>query len=256
MINPLNFVFCLFSNRLKKSPQKKISSNRTVLLTRPLTISNENQQNPPEESKPKRLKIDPSTLSPSNPIDNSDNSVELRLTDFDLQSIVAAPVNIDDHHDCRYDLNEKRRIDASNSRSSRSRSDSKSGGDHHLEERQRRRSPTNSHRSSSKDSRTSSQIKSHRHSQPIRDDHQRQRSRNNHHQISDRHEFFRESSIEHQRQPARHKLYNYNHRSITDHPRFVHTNVLPATSTRDFDRLPSSSRHSNNSSSMSTGDRK
>jgi hypothetical protein len=31
-----------------------------------------------------------------------------------------------------------------------------------------------------------------------------------------------------QRQPIRHKRFNYNHQSVADHPRFANSNTLPS----------------------------
>jgi hypothetical protein len=297
-----------------KSPQKKVSSSRTVLISNRSTItsnknpdhnetielSNDNQSDLHEEPKVKRIKIDP--ISPSsNPTDILDN--EINQKDLGLKSIVTVPTIIDEH-DYRRDLNEKRRVstthnsivsttDNSKTKSSRSRSRSKSK-DHH---QQRQRSSTNSHSSSTKTSKivselnekpqnysrsssSSSKDKQHRHQ------HERKRSSdlsNHHHkqysnQLSDRHEIFNETSfrnpfpsiyhqrninditlpanLHQQRQPVRHKRFNYNHQSVADHPRFANSNVLQSpTPLMDFN-YPQSPSHHQSVSSMPIGDRK
>lgn len=197
------------------------------MLTQRSTSPRDTQQKSQDEPKSKRLKTVSSALSPINTPDDPETITEIHSKDSDVESIVTISAN-NGHHDCRYDLNKKRRIDSSDTNSSRSRSDSKSRRDYHSEERQR---------SSRKDSKVSSQLKtysrssssskdnSHRHSQFTRD---------NHHQpVHDRHE----SSQHRQRQQGPHKRFNYNHQSITHHPRFAHANPLSSHST--------SSRHGN-----------
>ena len=176
----------------------------------------DHQQNSPEQPKSKRLRTDSSALSPINSPDDPETINEIHSKDSDVESIVTISAN-NDHRDCRYDLNKKRRIDDSDTKSSRSRSDSKSGRDYRSEERQR--SPSNSHRSSRKDSKVSSQLKTYSRSPSSKDNSHRhsQFTRDNHH---DRHE----SSQQRQRQHGPHKRFNYNHQSITHHPRFAHTN--------------------------------
>jgi hypothetical protein len=210
-INQL-FIYSLFIlNRRTKSSQKKVSSNRTVLISNRSTISNENQDNIEtieisndnqnslnEEIKVKRIKVDP--LSPSsNTIDKLDN--EINQKDLSLKSIVTVPTTTDEH-DYRRNLNEKRRVSSTSSsvistidnfktESSRSRSREKSK-DHH------RRSSTNSH-----NSKTESNEKSKNYSRSSKDnqyrhqhEHKRSSDLSNRHskqysnQLSDRHDIF------------------------------------------------------------------
>jgi hypothetical protein len=302
----------IFVFRHRKSPQKKVASNRTVLISNRSTISNQNQDNKEtteistdnqndlhEEPKMKRIKID--TLSPS-----SNTTDEINQKDLGLKSIVTVPTITDDH-DYRRDLNEKRRVSGTNNsvilttdnskpKSSRSRSRSKSKDHHH------RRSSTNSHSSSIKNikivsesneksknySRSSSKDHQYRYQQKQnRNKYQYERKRssdpsNHYHkqysnQLSDQHEIpFRNSlsSIYHQRnindltlptnlhhqqqqrQPVRHKRFNYNHQSVADHPRFSNSNVLSSpTPLMDFN-YPKSPTHHRSTSPVSIGDRK
>lgn len=307
-------LFFLLLNRSKKSPQKKLSTNRTVLLSKHSIISNENQSNTDilkdnqndsqEEPKFKRPKID---SSPLHITDNLNTINETDQTDLGIKSIVNVSV-INNDHDCRHDLNEKRRISgASNTsivpiteniktKSSRSRSRSKSKDRH----REQRRSSTNSHSSSKKDSklfsksnnysRSSSNDNQHRREQQQkRNNHQHERKRspnlpNHHHKqysnhLPDRHDLFHQSSFRNsvssmyhqhdiindltlpgnfhlQRQPVRHKRFNYNHQSVADHPRFSNPNVLLTSAPlMDFDYPKSPTRH-HSISPMPIGDRK
>ncbi len=273
-------------------------SNRSITSNKnqDYNETNDNQNDLHEEPKVKRIKIDPISSS-SNPTDILDN--EINQKDLGLKSIVTVPTIIEEH-DYRRDLNEKRRVstpnnsvisttDNSKRKSSRSRSRSKSK-DHHQQRQQR--SSTNSHNSSTKNSKIISELneksqnyfrsskdKQHRHQ------HERKRSSdlsNHHHkkysnQLSDRHEIFNEtpfrnsfSSVYHQRnindltlpsnlhqqQPVRHKRFNYNHQSVADHPRFANPNVLQSpTPLMDFN-YPQSPPHHHNVSSMPIGDRK
>jgi hypothetical protein len=139
-------------------------------------------------------------------------------------------------------------------------------------------------------SRTSSHSNHHRHEQKqSRNEHQHGRRRSsdssNRHQsqysnqISDRHELFNEapyrnlastyhqrnindlmlpSNLHHlqQRQPVRHKRFNYNHQSVADHPRFANQNVLLSpTPLMDFN-YPTSPTHHRSASPVIIGDRK
>jgi hypothetical protein len=297
------------------------------LISNRSTISNENQDNKQntelddnshEESQVKRLKIDPRAPSP-NPTDQLENTNETNQNDLGLKSIVTVPA-IPADHDYRRDLNEKRRVGATNTsvvsttddsktKTSRSRSRSKSK-DHHQE---RRQSSTNSHTASKKNSkippesteksknysqslpksnRTSSKDNQHRYQQKYnRNKHQYERKRSsdvsNHHykqypnQLPDRHEIFDDTSFrnsyspiyhphnindltipgnlhhhQQQRQPVRHKRFNYNHQSVADHPRFSNPNVLSSVAPLMDFNYPQSPPHHHSASPGPIGDRK
>jgi hypothetical protein len=60
-----------------------------------------------------------------------------------------------------------------------------------------------------------------------------------------------------QRQPVRHKRFNYNHQSVADHPRFANPNTLLSPQPlMDFNYPKSPTHHRSSSPPVMIGDRK
>ena len=208
---------------------KKVSSNRTVLISKRSIVQNEKQKlneisndNQNEEPKTKRIKV--ASVSPSsNSIGN-----EINQKDLSLKSIVTVPSTTDEH-DYRHDINDKRKnsgnhnsnvsitenskTKSSNSRSrSRSRSKSKDRHRRPVSTNPKNSSESNdktktSSRSSSSSTTTTTTTTTNDKQYRYRDKHQRERKRssdlsnNNYYyqqysdHLPDRYDLFNETSF-------------------------------------------------------------